>query len=84
MAVQSPLHISQLDVMSFLEDMPCKNPHNFELTFAMQRKYNGSITKSLGQGRTYLPLESDTMPTSGMFDRIEKLQDDMDCVICHH
>lgn len=55
--------------MSFLENLPCRNPDSFKTTVEMQKRYHGHITRSLGQGRDYLPLETDTTPPSsqGMY-----------------
>ena len=51
--------------MSFLEDLPCSNARAFSGTIAMYQKYQGPITRSLGQGRTYLPESQDTEPPAG-------------------
>ena len=51
--------------MSFLEDLPCQNPSAFSGAIHLQRRYHGPVTRSFGQGRTYMPLEEDTIPPAG-------------------
>ncbi|XP_049852536.1 uncharacterized protein LOC126332388 [Schistocerca gregaria] len=53
--------------MSYLEDLPCRNPENFMKNIVAAKKDRGKVTKSLGMGRLILCTQSDATPE---FDQI--------------